>query len=521
MRSKPTVRELLKSLEERTIHAEERASRAEELAERAEVDARLARLQSMGSGNQSEKLPALARFGAKNGAGGGVSRMSRREALTKGALAGAAGLAAVAVSRPTPVEAAYSLQGDASNPASSATSIVAIAGYLNGSYVFRADASPTHNATQAIDGLQGQGAGVANGVRAWGGQLNGPGVYSQGGGTTGVGLVALGGTGFANGINTNGGGTGGYGIHALGGNGAGSHGVWGQGGPSGGNGVRAFGTVGYDGLYGAGGAGGSNQGGGHGVTAQGGIGNGGFTSGDGLLAFGGNNTATGAAGSGVVATGGGPDGVGGVFTGVGTGAPIRLSAAGTAGPPAGAHLAGDIWLDSNGVMWVCTNGINFFPLQSGGLNNALFTAVSTSQYTLASSDGSTWHDVNATNLSLTITPSFNCQAILSGNSDLWTSTAGFNQDLGILISGGAYPTVAGQPEAWKESGGFAGTFSPNAAFVETVKPLVAGTTYTIKLQWKANKNAPGATIWAGAGPIPLGSSTFSPTRLTALLIVSA
>ena len=41
----------------------------------------------------------------------------------------------------------------------------------------------------------------------------------------------------------------------------------------------------------------------------------------------------------------------------------------------------------------------------------------------------------------------------------------FNQDIGISVIGGVYPTTAGQPEAWKESGGFAGTFSPNAAFV--------------------------------------------------------
>jgi hypothetical protein len=129
-------------------------------------------------------------------------------------------------------------------------------------------------------------------------------------------------------------------------------------------------------------------------------------------------------------------------------------------------------------------------------------------------------DMDATSLSLSISPTFNSQAVLLANSDLWTANATYNQDLGIAISGGAHPTVAGQPEAWKESGGFAGTFSPNAAALVTVKPLVAGTMYTIKLQWKANKNAGGATIYAGAGPIPLGSTTFSPTLLAALLIAS-
>jgi hypothetical protein len=67
---------------------------------------------------------------------------------------------------------------------------------------------------------------------------------------------------------------------------------------------------------------------------------------------------------------------------------------------------------------------------------------------------------------------------------------------------------------WKESGGFAGTFSPNAAYVQTVVQLSGGTTYTFSLQWKTNKNAPGATIYAGAGPI---NTKFSPTSLTVQL----
>ena len=71
--------------------------------------------------------------------------------------------------------------------------------------------------------------------------------------------------------------------------------------------------------------------------------------------------------------------------------------------------------------------------------------------------------------------------------------------------------------AWKESGGFAGTFSPNAAFVETVYPMSAGTTYTVQVVWKTNWAAIGATIAAGAGPI---GSDFSPTRLTADVLPS-
>jgi hypothetical protein len=140
--------------------------------------------------------------------------------------------------------------------------------------------------------------------------------------------------------------------------------------------------------------------------------------------------------------------------------------------------------------------------------DALRDAASNQQYRKASSTGSDWTAIDATNLKLTITPSAASLYILSGNADLWTATAGINQDLGIMISGGAFGT--GTLVAWKESGGFAGTFSPNAAFVQTVLPLAATTTYTVTLVWKAN-HATAATIYAAAGLGPL----FSPTRLTA------
>lgn len=136
---------------------------------------------------------------------------------------------------------------------------------------------------------------------------------------------------------------------------------------------------------------------------------------------------------------------------------------------------------------------------------SLATATSTSQYFLPSSDGTTWTDLDAGQLSLTYVAPSDGTAILGGNADLWTTTPGFNQDLGIAVNG----TIV----AWKESGGFAGTFSPNAAYVLGSYHMTSGATYKLRLQWKANKNATGATIAAGAGPIPAGSSTYSPTRL--------
>src|SRR4029077_3681857 len=132
------------------------------------------------------------------------------------------------------------------------------------------------------------------------------------------------------------------------------------------------------------------------------------------------------------------------------------------------------------------------------------------QYRLPSSDRATWTDMDPAGLSLSYTPQIDGTALVSGNADLWTANAGFNQDIGISVQGGAYPSVPGQPEAWKESGGFAGTFSPNAAVVQTPIRMTANTTYSLKLQWKTNRPASRSTIFAGAGPI---GGAFSPTRL--------
>ncbi|MGD0834598.1 MAG: kelch repeat-containing protein, partial [Candidatus Dormibacteria bacterium] len=143
------------------------------------------------------------------------------------------------------------------------------------------------------------------------------------------------------------------------------------------------------------------------------------------------------------------------------------------------------------------------------------TAVSTQQYPLLGSDGSTWVPMDATTLTVTLSPSSSEDAVVSGNSDLWTCNAGYNQDIGIFVSdNGGTPTLV----AWKESGGFAGTYSPNAAYVQTVYPMTQGHTYVFTLEWKTNKAAPGVTIEAGAGA---GPTVFSPTRLTAYPMPSA
>src|SRR5439155_1280487 len=121
---------------------------------------------------------------------------------------------------------------------------------------------------------------------------------------------------------------------------------------------------------------------------------------------------------------------------------------------------------------------------------------STLQYHLTNSNGSAWQDMDSTNLSLSFTPSAAGAILVGGNFDLFTATNGFNQDIGITVNDTSFPSNAGQPEGWKESGGFGGTFSPNAAYVQITTQLSGGHTYTFNLVWKTNKAASGATIYA-------------------------
>ncbi len=139
------------------------------------------------------------------------------------------------------------------------------------------------------------------------------------------------------------------------------------------------------------------------------------------------------------------------------------------------------------------------------------SADSTSQYQLPNSNGSTWQEMDATNLATPIAVAsggLSETVLVSGNADLWTANATYNQDLGIFVSmDDGTPTLV----AWKELGGFAGTYSPNAAFVQAVYTMDPGHTYVFSLAWKTNIPALGATTYAGAGPI---DTAFSPTRLT-------
>jgi hypothetical protein len=138
------------------------------------------------------------------------------------------------------------------------------------------------------------------------------------------------------------------------------------------------------------------------------------------------------------------------------------------------------------------------------------TVSGTSQYMLPNSDGATWQDMDPTNLAMTFTPVTPGNYLITGNADLWTSQPGYNQDIGICVYASSSTCTGANVVAWKESGGFSGIFSPNAAFVQQVVSMTPATAYTVKLVWKANKPAKGATIWAAAG----AGTPFSHSRLS-------
>jgi len=474
----------LTQLEERTSKAEERAARAEARASQLE--------------NATGNLAAAVVD---------PRRMSRRSLLTKVAAAGAAGVAgSLILAKPKDVFASFAWTGGTSMAADHETIVTAAAAFPDPA-VIQFDANPGANPNNDADGIRSFASGSFSGIAAYGGNKGGPGGYLGGGnGTAGVNAAGPGLITFS-GSNPAGGSVGNYAAEIFG-NGASDglaagHAIY----------SAAGGSGGYNWLLGSAGTGTTSTNHVNGGVALYAYGGPGTTA---LVAIGGGNTNNPSIAAHGVRGDGNVLGVGGYFRG--GRAQVQIIPNGGAGAPTtGPHFAGDLYMDGNAVIWICivtgTPGA-FMPLQPGGWHNALFSAVSTLQYTLVS-DGVTWVDMDAANLELTITPSYNCQAMLSASADLFTSFGGLNQDIGISVSGGAYPTTAGQPEGWKESGGYAGTFSPNAAGVQTIVPLATGVAYTIKVVWKANKPASGHAIYAGAGPI---GGKYSPTRLTAWLV---
>lgn len=207
--------------------------------------------------------------------------------------------------------------------------------------------------------------------------------------------------------------------------------------------------------------------------------------------------------------------------------PDVMLAAPPAGPPS--YVPNDFeWVrDANGLIYASLPGGAWVPIQFGGLGKTVFTAVTTKLLALRNSDGSTFVDMmpdsayglsGGPDLVLSITPAFDCYALITGSASLYTDTAGYNQSIGITVSGSTTPqNIVG----WAESGG-GNVSSPNAAHVEAIVQLARGVAYDIRLKWKTNKSAPGVTIRAGAGPFPVsaGLANVSPSRITAALLVN-
>lgn len=482
----------LSRLEARANEAEERAIQAEQRASRAEAHA-----------NDLEHRTANLAAAVVE-----PNRVSRRNLLLKAAGVGAAaiGVATIAGARPRDAAASFAITGGALNNSDGPTTLLSNTG-VTANPVFKADANQAANPTTNVDGVWGVATGRYSGVVGFGGNKGGTGFYGAGGpGIAGViyggsGIIVFGGPNFT---------PSGYGTAGK------FYGDGASDGTAAGYGIESYGAGNGAGVYSFGGRGTTatpKTGGGNGVQGYGGPGgNGGIFIGDA------NNVNPAIPAHGIFG-GGNALGVGAWFAG-GRAQIQMVPNAGIGAPTAGRHYHGDMFMDASEVIWICTaDGIpgTFRPLQPAGFNKTLFTTVSTQQYLYTGSDGATWADMDPVNLALTINPSFNCLAILSASSDLWTAVAGLNQDIGISVAGGSLPSTAGQPEAWKESGGFAGTYSPNAAYVEAIVPLAAGTAYTVKVVWKTNKPAAGGSIYAGAGPI---GGKFSPTKLTALLIAT-
>ena len=229
----------------------------------------------------------------------------------------------------------------------------------------------------------------------------------------------------------------------------------------------------------------------------------------------GDGTASGIFGHGVNGDGVvGSSGTGYALHGTGGAAQLRLAPGDAAGPPSsGAHLLGEVYMDLNGAAWLCVAAGSpggWSPLLTGG--NSIMETKITTQPQLSASNGTAWSPLG---VAVTFQPTFNCIARCTANADLWTDVAGYNQDLGIFIQSGLFSNPPGTMISWKESGGFAGTFSPNAVYVDGIQAgLVAGTLYQVALYWKANRSMPSGKLWCGAGNGP----EYSPTRLIVQLI---
>ena len=108
----------------------------------------------------------------------------------------------------------------------------------------------------------------------------------------------------------------------------------------------------------------------------------------------------------------------------------------------------------------------------------------------------------------TFTAPNNGNALLSASADVFASTVGTAQDVGICVAQASHLTAGcgnGTVVAWEENGG-AASYMPIAARVDASSAVSSGTQYTVGIVWRASASN---QILAGAGP----SAPFSPSSV--------
>ena len=142
------------------------------------------------------------------------------------------------------------------------------------------------------------------------------------------------------------------------------------------------------------------------------------------------------------------------------------------------------------------------PASASLVSAALGTA---SQFTTASPSWTIMDNQNTPNsLATTFTAATSGPVLLTANADVFTATAGTNQDVGICLEQGTSVDRTcsnGIVEAWAENAG-ASLYKPIAALVQAEPIVSANTQYTAAVIWRAPS---GGTIYAGAGTGPLYS----------------
>jgi RHS repeat-associated protein/fimbrial isopeptide formation D2 family protein len=118
--------------------------------------------------------------------------------------------------------------------------------------------------------------------------------------------------------------------------------------------------------------------------------------------------------------------------------------------------------------------------------------------------GTSWR-VKETSTIAAFTPSAEFNAVIVGNADVFTTTEGVNQDVGLCLAAGTGvvsvpdPCPQSQVIAWQENGGYA-AYRPIAAGVRAHIVVTPGINYKVGLVVRTNQSSGTANIGAGGNP---------------------